>query len=315
MLKPLIIIAGPTAVGKSNLAVELALKIGGEIISADSMQVYRGMDIGSAKITTEEMKGVKHYLIDDFDPKENFDVTVFQKKATNAIDEIIKKGKVPIIAGGTGFYIQSVLYGIDFTESEGSESEFRKELESQYDEKGPEAMFEILKKVDPVTAGIIHQNDRKRVLRALEFFYETNRPISEHNLEEHNKESVYNSAYFVLNDEREKVYDRINLRVDKMLEKGLVKEVEALKDKGLVKTDVSMQGLGYKEILMYLDNEISLDEAVYRIKRDSRHFAKRQITWFKREKDVIWLNKPDFRYDDEKILQFMMECLKKQNII
>lgn len=315
MLKPLVIIAGPTAVGKSNLAVELALRINGEIISADSMQVYKGMDIGSAKIMPEEMKGVNHYLIDEFDPKDNFDVTVFQKKATSAIDEIVKKGKIPIIAGGTGFYIQSVLYGIDFTESEGSESEFRKELERKYDEEGPEYMFEKLKKVDPVTAGIIHQNDRKRVLRALEFFYETNRPISEHNLEERNKESVYNSAYFVLNDDREKVYERINLRVDKMLQRGLVKEVEVLKDKGLVKTDVSMQGLGYKEILMYLDGEISLEEAVYRIKRDSRHFAKRQITWFKREKDVIWLNKPEFSYDLEKILQYMTECLKKQNII
>ncbi len=315
MLKPLVIIAGPTAVGKSNLAVELALRINGEIISADSMQVYKGMDIGSAKIMPEEMKGVKHYLIDEFDPKDNFDVTVFQKKATSAIDEIVKKGKTPIIAGGTGFYIQSVLYGIDFTESEGSESEFRKELERKYDEEGPEYMFEKLKKVDPVTAGIIHQNDRKRVLRALEFFYETNRPISEHNLEERNKESVYNSAYFVLNDDREKVYERINLRVDKMLQRGLLKEVEALKDKGLVKTDVSMQGLGYKEILMYFDGEISLEEAVYRIKRDSRHFAKRQITWFKREKDVIWLNKPEFSYDTEKILQYMTECLKKQNII
>lgn len=315
MLKPLIIIAGPTAVGKSDLAVELALRINGEIISADSMQVYKGMDIGSAKITTEEMKCVKHYLIDEFDPKDNFDVTVFQKKAIKAIDEIIKNGKIPIIAGGTGFYIQSVLYGIDFTESEGSESEFRKELETQYEEKGPEAMFEILKNIDPVTAGIIHQNDRKRVLRALEFYYETNRPISEHNMEERNKEAVYNSAYFVLNDEREKVYEKINLRVDKMLQKGLVKEVEALKEKGLVKTDVSMQGLGYKEILMYLNGEISLEDAVYRIKRDSRHFAKRQITWFKREKDVIWLNKQDFQYDREKILEFMTECLKKQNII
>lgn len=315
MLKPLVIIAGPTAVGKSNLAVELALRINGEIISADSMQVYKGMDIGSAKIMPEEMKGVKHYLIDEFDPKDNFDVTVFQKKATSALDEIVKKGKIPIIAGGTGFYIQSVLYGIDFTESEGSESEFRKELERKYDEEGPEYMFEKLKKVDPVTAGIIHQNDRKRVLRALEFFYETNRPISEHNLEERNKESVYNSAYFVLNDDREKVYERINLRVDKMLQRGLVKEVETLKDKGLVKTDVSMQGLGYKEILMYLDGEISLEEAIYRIKRDSRHFAKRQITWFKREKDVFWLNKPEFSYDTEKILQYMTECLKKQNII
>lgn len=315
MNNSLVIVAGPTAVGKSDFAVKLAHKINGEIISADSMQVYKGMDIGSAKITLEEMQGVPHHLIDILDPTKDFNVAVFKDLAKEASNDILKRGKVPIIAGGTGFYIQALLYDIAFEESEGENPEYRKTLETLYKEKGPDYLFDMLKAVDEKTASIIHKNDEKRVIRALEFFNDTGRPISEHNEEQRSRTSDYNFAFFVLNDEREKVYERINLRVDKMLKAGLVEEVKKLHSQGLNKYNVSMQGLGYKEILMYLENEISLDEAVYRIKRDSRHFAKRQITWFKREKDVIWLNKYDFSYDDEKMLDFAVKFLAERSII
>ncbi len=315
MRNSLVIVAGPTAVGKSDFAVKLAKRINGEVISADSMQVYKGMDIGSAKITEEEMDGVPHHLIDILDPAKDFNVVLFKELAKNAADDILKRGKVPIIAGGTGFYIQALLYDIAFEESEGENPSYRLELEKLYKEKGPDYLFNILKSVDEKTASIIHKNDEKRVIRALEFFNETGRPISEHNEEQRKRVSDYNFAFFVLNDEREKVYDRINLRVDKMIDSGLIDEVKKFHSLGLNKYNVSMQGLGYKEILMYLEGEISLDEAVYRIKRDSRHFAKRQITWFKREKDVTWLNKYDFSYDDEKMLDFAVKYLSEKSII
>jgi len=311
-MKPLVIIAGPTAVGKSDTAVMLAKRINGEIISADSMQVYKGMDIGSAKITVEEMQGVKHYLIDVLDPRDDFNVALFQEMAKNAIDDILSKGKIPIIAGGTGFYIQSILYDIDFNESNGEISEYRKSLEIRANSEGPDFLFEELKIVDPESANIIHKNNVKRVIRALEFFHETGIPISKHNAAQRMNPPAYDCCYFVLNDIRENVYKRIDLRVDKMIDKGLLDEVKQLKSIGLNKNNVSMQGLGYKEFLMYLDDEISFDEAVYIIKRDSRHFAKRQITWFKREPDVIWVNKQDFNYNDNEIIDFMIdECNKK----
>ena len=312
---PLVIVAGPTAVGKSDFAIELAKRINGEVISADSMQVYKGMDIGSAKITPEEMQGIKHYLIDVLDPTEVFNVATFKELAQAAITEITAKGKIPIVAGGTGFYIQALLYDIDFSESLGENQEYRNFLLKEYSEKGAEYLFERLKEVDPETAGIIHMNDEKRVVRALEFYHETGKPISVHNKEQYEKSSDYNFAYFVLNDVREKIYHKIDARVDIMVEKGLVDEVKALQAKGLNVKDVSMQGLGYKEILMYLNDEISLDEAVYRIKRDSRHFAKRQITWFKREKEVIWLNKYDFDDDMSRILDYSLKVLKDKSII
>ena len=312
---PLVIVAGPTAVGKSDFAIELAKRINGEVISADSMQVYKGMDIGSAKITPEEMQGIKHYLIDVLDPTEVFNVATFKELAQAAITEITAKGKIPIVAGGTGFYIQALLYDIDFSESLGENQEYRNFLLKEYSEKGAEYLFERLKEVDPETAGIIHMNDEKRVVRALEFYHETGKPISVHNKEQYEKSSDYNFAYFVLNDVREKIYHKIDARVDIMVEKGLVDEVKALQAKGLNVKDVSMQGLGYKEILMYLNDEISLDEAVYRIKRDSRHFAKRQIIWFKREKEVIWLNKYDFDDDMSRILDYSLKVLKDKSII
>ena len=308
--KPLIILTGPTAVGKTALSVKLAKVINGSIISADSMQVYRGMDIGSAKVTKEEMGGIKHYLIDVLEPDEEFHVVRFQQMAKEAIAEIYQEGKIPILTGGTGFYIQSVLYDIDFT-SQQEDIVYRERLEQLAKEQGNEALHAMLQEVDPVSAEKIHANNVKRVIRALEFYEKTGMPISEHNEKEAAKESPYTFCYFVLNDDRQRLYDRIELRIDQMLEQGLVDEVRKLKEKGYHKEMVSMQGLGYKEILAWLDGEISYEEAVYILKRDTRHFAKRQLTWFRREKDVIWVDKDKFNYDDDRILSFMTAKIDK----
>ena len=305
MKKPLIILTGPTAVGKTKASISLAKAIGGEIISADSMQVYKEMDIGSAKITTEEMQGVPHYLVDVLEPDEEFHVVRFQQMAKEAMEKIYANGHIPIVVGGTGFYIQALLYDIDFTENDG-DTAFRTEMEAFALEHGAEALHEKLREIDPASADTIHANNVKRVIRALEFFHQTGKKISEHNEEERKKESPYDFVYFVLNDDRKNLYDRINLRVDLMVQSGLLNEVSALKEKGYTKDMVSMQGLGYKEVLDYLDGEISFEEAIYRIKRDTRHFAKRQITWFKRERDVTWINKQDFGYDEDKILLEML---------
>ena len=302
---PLIILTGPTAVGKTDLSVQLAKKINGEIISADSMQVYKHMDIGSAKITKEEMDGVKHYLIDEFEPFDEFNVVIFKEYAKKYIEEIYKRGHVPILTGGTGFYLQAVLYDIDFTENE-SDNKIRKSLEKFYEENGVDALFEKLKAVDYESSLAIHKNNVKRVIRAIEFYEMTGEKISEHNEREKQKESPYNFCYFVLDDDRENLYKRIDKRVDIMIEKGLVDEVKKLVDMGCTKDMVSMQGLGYKEIIDYLNGNCTLEEAVYIIKRDTRHFAKRQLTWFKREKEVITVKKPDFSYDDNKILEYML---------
>ena len=313
--KPLIILTGPTAVGKTALSIRLAKKVNGEIISADSMQVYKGMDIGSAKVSKEEMDGVKHYLIDVLDPSDEFNVVKFQEMAKEAMEEIYSKGKIPIIAGGTGFYIQSILYDIDFEKNE-NDREYRTYLENiAATEGGEKKLYEMLENIDPKSAVSIHENNVKRVIRALEFFQETGTPISEHNEEQREKESPYNFCYFVLNDDREKMYANIEKRVDIMLDTGLVAEVKTLHEKGYHKEMVSMQGLGYKEILDYLNGEISLDRAVYLIKRDTRHFAKRQLTWFRREKNVTWVNKPDFHYDNDLILEYMITKMKENAIL
>lgn len=309
MKKPLIILTGPTAVGKTKASISLAKAIGGEIISADSMQVYKEMDIGSAKIRPEEMDGIPHYLVDVLEPDEEFHVVRFQQMAKEAMAKIYANGHIPIIVGGTGFYIQALLYDIDFTENDGDMS-FREEMEHYAAEHGAEALHQKLREIDPASADMIHANNVKRVIRALEFYHQTGKKISEHNEEERQKESPYAFVYFVLNDERKNLYDRINLRVDLMVKEGLLDEVKALKAKGYTKDMVSMQGLGYKEVLDYLDGEISFEEAIYRIKRDTRHFAKRQITWFKRERDVTWVNKQEFAYDEEAILQEMLIQIK-----
>ena len=304
--KKLVVLTGPTAVGKTKLSIELARRIGGEIISADSMQVYKHMDIGSAKIRPEEMEGIPHFLIDELEPSEEFNVVVFQQKTKQYMQEIYERGHIPILVGGTGFYIQAVLYDINFSEDDNNH-QIREELETLARDKGAEYMHEELKKIDPVSADAIHANNVKRVIRALEYYKLTGQKISEHNEEQRQNESPYDFSYFVLNDHRELLYERIDKRVDEMVTEGLVEEVTRLKELGYDRSYVSMQGLGYKEIFSYLEGEISLAEAIYIIKRDTRHFAKRQITWFKREKDVIWVNKPEFDYNNNKILDFMYE--------
>ena len=314
MKKPLIILTGPTAVGKTKASIELAKALNGEIISADSMQVYKHMDIGSAKIRPEEMQGVKHYLIDELEPDEEFHVVRFQEMAKKAMEEIYAKNKIPIVVGGTGFYIQALLYDIDFTESN-EDAPYRKELEQLVVEKGAEHLHELLQAVDPKSAEVIHANNVKRVIRALEFYKQTGEKISEHNEQERAKASPYEFCYFVLTDDRENLYERINLRIDQMLEEGLLEEVTTLKNKGYTKDMVSMQGLGYKEILDYLNGECSLEEAVYILKRDTRHFAKRQLTWFRRERDVIWIPKNEYGYDEEKVLEIMLENIRERTTI
>lgn len=313
--QPLVILTGPTAVGKTALSIALAKRIQGEIISADSMQVYRGMDIGSAKILPEEMDGVPHHLIDILDPREEFNVVTFQQKAREAMLGIYERGHIPIVVGGTGFYIQALLYEIDFTEN-GEDKSFRHELEELA--KTPEGAGQLhqrLKEVDPVSAEMIHANNTKRVIRALEFFEETGTRISEHNEQQRQKESPYLFCYFVLEDERSLLYERIDRRVDEMISQGLVQEVERLRSQGCDRSMVSMQGLGYKEILDYLDGQCSLERAVYLIKRDTRHFAKRQITWFKREKDVTWIRRQELGNDPVVLLQVMETELNARGIL
>lgn len=310
----LVILTGPTAVGKTALSIALAKAIGGEIVSADSMQVYRHMDIGSAKITTEEMAGVPHHLIDVLEPTEAFNVVIFQKLAKEAMAGIYERGHIPILVGGTGFYIQAVLYDIDFTEND-EDTSLRRKLEAFAEREGGEALYERLKAVDPAACESIHAHNVKRVIRALEFYEKTGQPISAHNEVQRQNVSPYRFAYFVLNDRREEIYSRIELRVEQMVAAGLVEEVQRLKEMGCTKDMVSMQGLGYKEILRYLEGELTLEEAIYLIKRDTRHFAKRQLTWFRREKEVIWVEKPQVDQAGQNALDRMQEILHEKAII
>ena len=312
--EPLLILTGPTAVGKTKLSIELAKSINGAIISADSMQVYQYMDIGSAKITKEEMEGIPHYLVDQFKPEEEFHVVRFQEEAKKAIHEIRMNGQVPIVVGGTGFYIQALLYDIDFSKGD-ADTTYRESLEQIGTEQGNQVLHQMLQEVDPKSAKLIHANNQKRVIRALEYYHFTQQPISEHNEEQQKKESPYHFAYFVLNDDRTKLYSQIDQRVDWMMENGLLEEVQKLKEMGYHKEMVSMQGLGYKELLDYLDGTCTLEEAIYLIKRDTRHFAKRQLTWFKREKEVSWINKQEFFYDNQQILDWILTELNKRGIL
>lgn len=306
---PLIILSGPTAVGKTKLSIELARSLNAEIISADSMQVYRGMDIGTAKITADEMEGIRHHLIDIISPFDEWNVTEFVKRSKEAINEIVAGGKVPIVTGGTGFYIQALIKDVDFSNEE--DTSVRDELIRTADEKGSEFLYQLLREVDPESAEIIHKNNVKRVIRALEFFRLHGKKISEHNKEQTVDNSPYNYLYFVLNDERSRLYERIDRRVDIMIDNGLVDEVASLRNRGLDLSYVSMQGLGYKEIYRYLSGEITLDEAVYILKRDTRHFAKRQLTWFKREENVIMFDKSRYNNDNE-ILNEMIELYHRK---
>ncbi|MBR1860399.1 MAG: tRNA (adenosine(37)-N6)-dimethylallyltransferase MiaA [Lachnospiraceae bacterium] len=309
--KPLIIIAGPTAVGKTEISIDLAREVSGEIISADSVQVYRGLDIGSAKIKPEEMRGIPHHLIDILDPGEEFNVALFKELVYKKIGEIYSHGSIPVLVGGTGFYIQAVLKDIDFSEG-ASDAEYRKELSDMASRKGPGFLHEMLFKIDQESAQSIPEGNVKRVIRALEFYKVTGKKISVHNLEQSKRPDVFDHRFYVLNDEREVIYSRIDKRVDMMMEEGLLSEVKGLYHAGISRDAVSMQSLGYRQIMDYLYGDISLEEAVCRIKLQTRHFAKRQITWFKREGDkVIWVNKNEFDRDNKEILEYMKGYLKE----
>jgi len=312
-LKPLLIVAGPTAVGKTDFSIRLAKAVNGSVISCDSMQVYKYMDIGSAKIRKDEMEGIPHYLVDVLEPEEEFHVVRFCEMARKAMKEIYAAGRIPILVGGTGFYIQALLYGIDFDEEPADDS-YRKSLEKLAKEQGADVLFEKLMEVDPKSCQIIHKNNVKRVIRALEYYHDTGKPISKHNEEERQKPAIFNHAFFVLTDERPLLYERIDRRVDQMMEEGLLEEVRGLRERGYHRGMVAMQGLGYKELLAYLEGECSLEEAVYTIKRDTRHFAKRQLTWFKRESDVIWLNRSDFSQDTGLMLKEAERIIRNKGI-
>ncbi len=310
---PLVVLAGPTAVGKTHLSIQLAKALDAEVISADSMQVYRHMDIGSAKITPEEMEGVPHHLIDVLEPEDDLHVVRFQQMAKQALREICARGRIPLLVGGTGFYIQAVVRDIAFGEERPKEDGYRQEMERLAREKGAQWLHGQLAAVDAQAARQIHPNNQKRVLRALEFFHETGLPISAHNQEQQKKVSPYACAYFVLTDDRETLYEKIDRRVDQMMADGLLDEVRALKARGCTRDMVSMQGLGYQELLAYLEGAYSLDEAVRLIKRDTRHFAKRQLTWFKREREVIWIDKKG--RDETQILEDMLRECRERGII
>lgn len=309
----LIIIGGATGVGKTELSLSLAEKIGGEIISADSMQVYRGFDIGTAKIREDEKRGIPHHLIDILDADGQFSVFEFKKLAMDAVSQIRSAGHIPIIVGGTGFYIQSVLYDISF-DDEGPDTSYRKILEDKAIKEGPAVLHDMLKDVDCESALLIHPNNVKKVIRALEFYHETGEKISGHNKEQRSKESPFNFAYFVLNRERAAIYDRINKRVDKMIEQGLEEEIRNLLESGVSENSLAMQGLGYKEMLPYINGLSPFSDCIVTLKLNTRHFAKRQLTWFKRENDAIWLNYEDYSSADE-MLEFMINTLKEKKIV
>lgn len=301
-MKDLIVLTGPTAVGKTSLSIALAKAVDGEIISADSMQVYKYMNIGTAKITEEEKCGIPHFLIDELEPNEEFNVTIFKNKVMGYIEDIKSRGKVPIIVGGTGFYIQSVIYDINFNEY-GDDSNVRKKYEAMAETLGKSELHKKLALVDREYAASVSYNNVKKVVRALTFFEMTGEKLSEHNKRERERSSPFDFAYFVLTMDRKKLYERIDKRVDLMFDMGLVEEVKALMAKGYDKSLVSMQGIGYKEVIDYLSGKTSLEECIDIIKRDTRHFAKRQLTWFKREKVVTYIDKDEFDAEDK--------CLKE----
>lgn len=312
MKRPLIVIGGPTACGKTGFSIQLAKEIGGEIISADSMQVYRHMDIGTAKVTPEEADGVPHYLIDEFDPDEEYNVMLFQQKAKAYMEEIWDKGKVPILVGGTGFYINALLYDNDFTETE-NDTSYREACYKLAQEQGPEVLYERLKEIDPAYAESIHANNVKRVTRALEYHYLTGQKFSEHNAEQKEKDTPYDAAVIILTMDREKLYERIELRIDQMMEQGLLEEVKGLLGRGYAPDLVSMQGIGYKEFIPYFNGECTLEEAVTQLKTNTRRFAKRQLTWFRRQIDGLWVDLS--KATGEEAMEDVLDYLKQQNVL
>ena len=302
----MIVIEGPTAVGKSDIAVELAKLIGGEVVSADSMQVYRGMDIGTGKITKEEMRGIAHYMIDVVDPDDDYDISRYAAGAKEACQAVLKKGKIPILCGGTGFYIQAVVKDVDFTNGS-PEEDYRKELFEFAKENGSIALHEILEKTDPPSAAAIHPNNVKKVIRALEYYRSTGERLSDKNIRDKAKESPYDVCEFFINEDRKVLYGKIEKRVDKMSRSGLVEEVRALADKGLNTQSVSMQGLGYKEMIDHLEGKMSLEEAVDLLKKRTRHYAKRQITWFTRQGDPEEVRREEHGGDNTLIAEYIAE--------
>lgn len=308
-MNKIIIISGPTGVGKTNISLKLAKKIGGEIISADSMQVYKGFDIGSAKIMPDQMCGIKHHLIDILDPcSQNFDVAMFQKLASEAITDICSRKKVPIIVGGTAFYIQALLYGIDFTKEDQDDS-YREYLSGFDNEK----LFKMLMETDPEYAASTHMNNRKRVIRALEYFKHTGIRFSEYNKEQTQKKAIYDYLYFVLDDKRETIYDNINKRVDMMVDDGLLDEAKRLYSLDLPQNSNARVGIGYKEMFDHLDGKLTFDEAVELIKQNSRHYAKRQLTWLRHEDDTIFIRKDEFDHDEDKMAAYMADLYENMD--
>ena len=311
---PLVVLTGPTAVGKTELSISLAKALDGEIISADSVQVYKFMDIGSAKIRPEEMEGIPHYLIDERMPEDAFHIAAFVEEAKKHMGRIHRRGHIPLVVGGTGFYIHGLLYDVQFQAEDGDTS-YREKLAAEARQYGPSWLHKKLTEVDPQSGFLIHENNVKRVIRALEFYHQYGYPISAHNAEQRERRSPYRFAYFVLNRPRQELYARIDARVDEMIQAGLVEEVQRLREMGCHRDMTAMQGLGYKQIFSHLEGETSLADAVAAIKQETRHFAKRQLTWFRREADVIWVNYDDFAYDKKSMLTYMLDLLKEKGIL
>lgn len=308
MSKPkIIVICGPTASGKTALSIKLAKAINGEIVSADSMQIYEDMDIGTAKPTIEEMEGVKHYLIGNVSPTVRYSVANYKKDALNAIDEILKKDKTPIIVGGTGLYVDALVQGIEYDDLE-IDLDYRQELEKIAEEQGLEALYEKANEIDPSAMEKISHNDKKRIFRVLEIFHSTGKTKTMQEIESRKNDNPYNYIIFAINMEREKLYERINKRVDIMLENGLVEEVQALINK-YDKLPTAIQGLGYKEVVSYLNEEITYNEMVEKIKQETRRYAKRQLTWFRRNKNITWINGLD---DIQNNINIILEVIKSE---
>ena len=305
-----VLIAGPTGVGKTASSVVLAKKLNTEIISCDSMQIYKGMDIGTAKVTPLEADGVVHHMTDIISPDKSFSVCDYVDMAKRCIEEIAKDGKIPLVVGGTGLYADSLLKGIDFDKDASKDDTYRKQLVSVAEQKGAQYLHSLLVQKDRESADAIHPNNVKRVIRALEYYHITGEKISHHNECTKNKEAPYNSVRIYFTRERENLYKRIDMRVDEMIELGLKDEVKALKEKGIGEDTTAMQAIGYKEMYAYLTKKIGFDEAVNLIKQSSRHYAKRQLTWFKRDKDGIWLNLDEFS-STEDIAQRCMEIIRR----
>ena len=308
MKDKILVLAGPTAVGKTELSIRLAKALNGEIVSTDSMQIYKGMDIGSAKITEEEMQGVKHHMLDVVEPDKAFSVADYKDMAEKAIKDILSRGKLPILTGGTGLYINALTCNMNFTESE-KDDEYRDELSKLMDEEGPEYVHNMLKEIDPISYEAIHQNNRKRVIRALEVYKLTGKPFSSYNAGDDLYKSKYDVHYYVLNMDRAKLYERINKRVEIMYEKGLLDECIKLKKLGYTSSMQSMQGIGYKEVLLYLDGLITLEESMDMVKQGSRNYAKRQLTWFRKDPRAVFLNKDEM--SDDEILDKIVNDINK----